>query len=140
MFSFLFSSLLSVNKIFFKLVLGAYHLVHVISVNAMPKQSENSVFSHFVALCKAVNRLFVICEILLYEDHISFQSVKAAVLGGIGSIPGAMIGGFAIGLLEAVVTAVGLSVWKDGVVFAVLIVVLLCRPTGILGHKATEKV
>ena len=71
---------------------------------------------------------------------LGLKAFVAAVLGGIGSIPGAMIGGFAIGLLEAVVTAVGLSVWKDGVVFAVLIVVLLCRPTGILGHKATEKV
>ena len=44
------------------------------------------------------------------------------------------------GLLEALVTAVGLSTWKDGVVFAVLIVVLLVKPTGILGRKITEKV
>lgn len=68
------------------------------------------------------------------------KAFVAAVFGGIGSIPGAMIGGFAIGLLEALVSAVGLSVWKDGVVFAILIVVLLCKPTGILGHKTTEKV
>ena len=64
----------------------------------------------------------------------------AAVFGGIGIIPGAMIGGFAIGLLEALVSAVGLSVWKDGVVFAILIVVLLVKPTGILGRPQTEKV
>lgn len=68
------------------------------------------------------------------------KAFVAAVLGGIGSIPGAMIGGFVIGLLEALVTAVGLSTWKDGVVFAVLIVVLLVKPTGILGRKITEKV
>ena len=67
-------------------------------------------------------------------------SVGAAVLGGIGSIPGAMIGGFAIGLLEALVAAVGLSVWKDAVVFAILIVVLLVKPSGIMGHPVTEKV
>ena len=64
----------------------------------------------------------------------------ATVLGGIGSIPGAMIGGFAIGLLEALVAAVGLSVWKDAVVFAILIVVLLVKPSGIMGHPVTEKV
>ena len=71
------------------------------------------------------------CQQLLHE---------AAVLGGIGSIPGAMIGGFAIGLLEALVAAVGLSVWKDAVVFAILIVVLLVKPSGIMGHPVTEKV
>mgnify|MGYP007066600322 CR=1 FL=1 len=48
--------------------------------------------------------------------------------------------GFAIGLLEALVSAVGLSIWKDGVVFAILIVVLLVKPTGILGRPQTEKV
>ena len=71
---------------------------------------------------------------------LGLKAFVAAVLGGIGSIPGAMIGGFVIGLLEALVTAVGLSTWKDGVVFAVLIVVLLVKPTGILGRKITEKV
>ena len=71
---------------------------------------------------------------------LGLKAFVAAVLGGIGSIPGAMIGGFVIGLLEALVTAVGLSTWKDGVVFAVLIVVLLVKPTGILGRKMTEKV
>ena len=71
---------------------------------------------------------------------LGLKAFVAAVLGGIGSIPGAMIGGFAIGLLEALVSAVGLSVWKDGVVFAILILVLLIRPTGILGRKTMEKV
>ena len=71
---------------------------------------------------------------------LGLKAFVAAVLGGIGSIPGAMIGGFAIGLLEALVSAVGLSIWKDGVVFAILIVVLLVKPTGILGRPQTEKV
>ena len=71
---------------------------------------------------------------------LGLKAFVAAVLGGIGSIPGAMIGGFAIGLLEALVAAVGLSVWKDGAVFAILIVVLLVKPTGIMGRKLTEKV
>jgi branched-chain amino acid transport system permease protein len=71
---------------------------------------------------------------------LGLRAFVAAVLGGIGSIPGAMIGGFAIGLLEAFITAAGLSVWKDGVVFAILIVVLLIKPTGIMGRPITEKV
>ncbi len=71
---------------------------------------------------------------------LGLKAFVAAVLGGIGSIPGAMIGGFAIGMAEALVSAVGLSVWKDGVVFAILIVVLLVKPTGILGRPMMEKV
>ena len=71
---------------------------------------------------------------------LGLKAFVAAVLGGIGSIPGAMLGGFCIGLLEALVAAVGLSVWKDAVVFAILIVVLLVKPSGILGHTVTEKV
>ena len=71
---------------------------------------------------------------------LGLKAFVAAVLGGIGSIPGAMIGGFAIGLLEALVAADGLSVWKDAVVFAILIVVLLVKPSGIMGHPVTEKV
>ena len=71
---------------------------------------------------------------------LGLKAFVAAVLGGIGSIPGAMIGGFAIGLAEALVSSVGLSVWKDGVVFAILIVVLLVKPTGIMGRVINEKV
>ena len=71
---------------------------------------------------------------------LGLKAFVAAVLGGIGSISGAMIGGFAIGLAEALVSAAGLSVWKDGVVFAILIVVLLVKPTGILGRSMSEKV
>ena len=71
---------------------------------------------------------------------LGLKAFVAAVLGGIGSIPGAMVGGFAIGLLEALVAAVGLSVSKDAVVFAILIVVLLVKPSGIMGHPVTEKV
>ncbi|HIX66333.1 MAG TPA: branched-chain amino acid ABC transporter permease [Candidatus Anaerotruncus excrementipullorum] len=71
---------------------------------------------------------------------LGLKAFVAAVLGGIGSIPGAMVGGFVIGLAEALVSAVGLSVWKDGVVFAILIVVLLVKPSGLLGRSTTEKV
>ena len=71
---------------------------------------------------------------------LGLKAFVAAVLGGIGSIPGAVIGGFAIGLAETLVSAANLTVWKDGVVFAILIIVLLVKPTGILGRSVTEKV
>lgn len=71
---------------------------------------------------------------------LGIKAFVAAVLGGIGSIPGAMLGGFLIGLVETIVAAIGLSVWKDGVVFAILIAVLLVKPTGILGKPMNEKV
>lgn len=71
---------------------------------------------------------------------LGIKAFIAAVLGGIGSIPGAMIGGFAIGILEALVSAIHLSMWKDAVVFLVLIIVLLFKPAGILGKKTQEKV
>lgn len=71
---------------------------------------------------------------------LGLKAFVAAVLGGIGSIPGAMIGGYAIGLTEVLVTSLGLSTWTDGIVFAILIVVLLVKPTGFLGRTMMEKV
>ena len=71
---------------------------------------------------------------------LGIKAFVAAVLGGIGSIPGAMIGGFTIGVLEALVAAAGFSMWKDAAVFLVLIIVLLFKPTGFLGKKMQEKV
>ena len=68
------------------------------------------------------------------------KAFVAAVLGGIGSIPGAVIGGFLVGFAEVFVSAIGLSVWKDAIVFLLLIVVLIVRPTGILGRTMNEKV
>ena len=71
---------------------------------------------------------------------LGLKAFVAAVLGGIGSIPGAMIGGLAIGVCESMVSAIGLSAWRDAVTFAILIVVLLVKPTGILGRQVQEKV
>lgn len=68
------------------------------------------------------------------------KAFVAAVLGGIGSIPGAVIGGFLVGFAEVFVSAIGLSVWKDAIVFLLLIIVLVFRPTGILGRTMNEKV
>ena len=71
---------------------------------------------------------------------LGLKAFVAAVLGGIGSIPGAMIGGIAIGLCESFVSAIGLSAWRDAVTFAILILVLLIKPTGFMGRKVQEKV
>lgn len=68
------------------------------------------------------------------------KAFVAAVLGGIGIIPGAAVGGFIIGMLETLSTAIGLSSYKDLVVYAILIVILLVRPAGILGKNVKEKV
>ena len=68
------------------------------------------------------------------------KAFVAAVLGGIGSVPGAMIGGIALGIIEIFGRAYISSQMADAIVFAVLIVVLLVKPTGILGKKISEKV
>ncbi|HLR88923.1 MAG TPA: branched-chain amino acid ABC transporter permease [Atopostipes sp.] len=64
----------------------------------------------------------------------------AAVVGGIGSIPGAMVGGYLIGMTEVMISAFGNSMIRDAVVYLILIVILLVRPTGILGKYEPEKV
>ncbi|MBM6683331.1 MULTISPECIES: branched-chain amino acid ABC transporter permease [Collinsella] len=68
------------------------------------------------------------------------KAFVAAVLGGIGSIPGAVVGGLLVGFAEVLVTAIGLSTWKDAVVFLLLIIVLIVKPTGIFGRSMSEKV
>jgi branched-chain amino acid transport system permease protein len=68
------------------------------------------------------------------------KAFVAAVLGGIGLIPGAVLGGFIIGVVEALTKAYISSSLADAVVFAILIVVLLVKPTGVLGKNVGEKV
>ena len=68
------------------------------------------------------------------------KAFVAAVLGGIGSIPGAMIGGYVIGLLETLVSYLGFSPYKDGVVYFLLFVILLVLPAGLFGKNVKEKV
>ena len=68
------------------------------------------------------------------------KAFVAAVFGGIGSIPGAFIGGILLGIIENLAQADISSQLSDAIVFSVLIIVLLVRPTGILGKKMTEKV
>ena len=68
------------------------------------------------------------------------KAFTAAVLGGIGSIPGAMLGGVVLGLAESFASAYLRTEYKDVVAFALLIGVLLVRPSGLLGRPDVEKV
>lgn len=68
------------------------------------------------------------------------KAFVAAVFGGIGSIPGAVIGAFVIGICENIIKGMGLTTFSDAFTFVLLIVILLVKPTGIFGEKATDKV
>jgi len=68
------------------------------------------------------------------------KAFVAAVLGGIGSIPGAMIGGLVMGISEYLVVGYISSTYRDAIAFVILIIVLLIKPTGLLGRNVTEKV
>jgi branched-chain amino acid transport system permease protein len=68
------------------------------------------------------------------------KAFTAAVVGGIGNIPGAMLGGFTIGLAEAYATGYLSSTFQDAIVFCVLIAVMILRPSGLLGRAAVQKV
>ncbi len=84
----------------------------------------------------------------LYYGHINFtmgwiygmKAFTAAILGGIGNIPGAMLGGIVLGVIEALGAAYISIAWKDAIAFCVLILILMIRPTGLLGERVAEKV
>ena len=68
------------------------------------------------------------------------KAFVAAVLGGIGNIPGAMVGGLLLGVIESLVSALGYSLWRDAVAFIVLILILIFLPSGLFGKNIREKV
>ena len=84
----------------------------------------------------------------LYYGQISFtmgwtygmKAFTAAILGGIGNIPGAMLGGFILGVVEALGAAYLSVAWKDAIAFGVLILILIVRPSGLLGERVADKV
>jgi branched-chain amino acid transport system permease protein len=71
---------------------------------------------------------------------IGLKAFTAAVVGGIGSLPGAMLGGLLIGLAESFVTGYISSTYSNLIVFGILIVVMLIRPSGLLGRAQLQKV
>ena len=68
------------------------------------------------------------------------KAFVAAVFGGIGSIPGAVLGAFLIGISENLIRGLGWTTFQDAFTFALLIIVLIFKPTGLFGEKATDKV
>lgn len=84
----------------------------------------------------------------LYYGQINFtmgwiygmKAFTAAILGGIGNIPGAMVGGLLLGVVEALGAAYISLAWKDAIAFCVLILILIVRPTGLLGERVADKV
>ena len=68
------------------------------------------------------------------------KAFTAAILGGIGNIPGAMVGGLLLGVIEALGAAYISIAWKDAIAFFVLILILIVRPTGLLGERVAEKI
>ena len=76
----------------------------------------------------------------IFNDLAEGQGYDGQVFGGIGSIPGAFIGGILLGVIEILSKAYISSQLADAIVFAVLIIVLLVKPTGLLGKQIQEKV
>ena len=79
---------------------------------------------------------------ITYDMGFSFglKAFTAAIMGGIGNIPGAMVGGILLGVLEAMGAAYVSIAWKDAIAFLVLILILIFRPTGLLGERVAEKI
>jgi len=104
-----------------------------------------------------VNRVFLLGPALggaaglmvgLYYGQVNFtmgwvygmKAFTAAILGGIGNIPGAMVGGVLLGVIEALGAAYISISWKDAIAFCVLILILIVRPTGLLGERVADKI
>ena len=87
-----------------------------------------------------MNGLYLSNTFPLVGFTVGLIAFTAAVVGGIGSIPGAMVGGLVIGLLKAFAIGYWSSAYQDVIVFCILILVLLIRPSGILGVPAPQKV
>jgi len=103
------------------------------------------VFTFFVGSALAgaggvMNGLYLSNVFPLVGFNVGLIAFTAAVVGGIGSMPGAMLGGLAIGLLKAFAIGYWSSAYQDVIVFCILILVLLIRPSGIFGVPAPQKV
>ena len=107
----------------------------------------NSVISMTFVIGSA---LAAVGSVLYFTDRMSvtpfsgtlpgLKCFVAAVFGGIGSIPGAVVGGFLIGISETMLVALGYSTFSDAFTFLLLILMLLLKPTGLFGEKSTDKV
>ncbi|NLJ16636.1 MAG: branched-chain amino acid ABC transporter permease [Clostridiales bacterium] len=107
--------------------------------------------SNVVAFTFAIGSLLAaVAGILYFESYpriepymggmLGLKAFVAAVIGGIGSIPGAMAGGLILGVAEAMTVSIGLSSYSDAVVFGILIIMLVLKPSGLFGKNIREKV
>lgn len=107
----------------------------------------NNTISFTFALGSALASVAAILYICSYSEltptmgsMLGLKAFVAAVLGGIGSLPGAMVGGLCIGIAESLTKGYISSQLADAVVFGILIVVLIMKPTGLFGRSSSEKV
>lgn len=138
------------------LVLVINHTKFGMSMRAVSKDFETSQLmgvkiNRVISITFAIGAFLAAIGSILYfakntgVNHLAgttpgIKAFIAAVVGGIGSIPGAVVGALIIGVVESLAKAVGLSDFSDVISFALLIIILVVKPTGIFGEKTTEKV
>ncbi len=140
----------------FVLVLIINHTKFGMSMRAVSRDFETSQLmgvkiNRVISMTFAIGALLAAVGSVLYfakntgVNHLAgstpgIKAFIAAVLGGIGSVPGAVVGALIIGLVESLAKAFGLADFSDVISFALLIIILVVKPTGIFGEKVTEKV
>lgn len=138
------------------LVLIINHTKFGMSMRAVSKDFETSQLmgvkiNRVISITFAIGALLAAVGSILYFakntgiNHLSgstpgIKAFIAAVVGGIGSVPGAVVGALIIGIVESLAKAFGLADFSDVISFALLIIILVVKPTGIFGEKVTEKV
>lgn len=138
------------------LVLIINHTKFGMSMRAVSRDFETSQLmgvkiNRVISMTFAIGALLAAVGSVLYfakntgVNHLAgstpgIKAFIAAVLGGIGSVPGAVVGALIIGLVESLAKAFGLADFSDVISFALLIIILVVKPTGIFGERVTEKV
>ena len=127
------------------LVLIINHTKFGMSMRAVSKDFETAQLMG-VKINRVISMTFIIGSFLaavgalLYFAKNTGINHIAAVVGGIGSVPGAVVGALLIGVVESLAKAFGLADFSDVISFALLIIILVIKPTGLFGEKTTEKV
>ena len=138
------------------LVLIINHTKFGMAMRAVSRDFETSrlmgiKIDHVISMTFAIGAFLAAVGAVLYFakntgiNHLAgstpgIKAFIAAVVGGIGSIPGAVVGALIIGVVESLAKAVGLADFSDVISFALLIIILVVKPTGIFGENVTEKV